>query len=70
MSDTDSLSDYPSDLEFIEEPLDFHSEYPLDSGIESNDGYLTDTNEDIVSEGRTTRNKRLFAKILTLRRFH
>lgn len=71
MSDTDSLSDYPSDLEFVADPLDYDTESPFDSGIESNDGYLTDIREDTdrERERRLTRNNRLFSRLLALRRF-
>lgn len=70
MSDSDSVSDYPSDLEFVEEAADPYSQYPLDSGFESNDGYLTDINEVKIPEPRRriTRNTRLFRK--KLRRFY
>lgn len=37
MSDNDSLSDYPSDLEYEIRNVDHR--HPIDSGIESNDGY-------------------------------
>lgn len=68
MSDTDSLSEYPSDIEF-EEIIHFsNTDYTLDSGIESNDGYLTDDPIELVERNRrVTRNKRLFRKRLRQR---
>lgn len=72
MSDSDTVSEYPSDLEFVDDTIDPYTHYPLDSGIESNDGYLTDIiDEDTRRERRerkATRNKRYFRKLLG--RFH
>lgn len=69
MSDNNSVSDYPSDLEFVEEAIDPYPQYTIDSGFESNDGYLTDINEVAIPEPRRriTRNIRFLRKLL--RRF-
>lgn len=64
MSDTDSLSDYPSDIDFIEDNIDTYPDYNLDSGIESNDGYLTDINIEQDRNRRVTRNTRHLRKRL------
>lgn len=58
MSDSESISDYPSDLELEIEIILVEPTQPLDSGIESNDGYSTDPNENI-RQVNTNRRQRL-----------
>lgn len=63
MSDNDSLSDYPSDLEYAIRNVDHRlTVHPIDSGIESNDGYLTDEIEHNKRHNKNSRNSRIFKK--------
>lgn len=65
MSDSDSLSEYPSDLECEIRDFDYKpTEYSLDSGVESNDGYLTDEIELNKRDTGLSRNKRILKKKL------
>lgn len=66
MSDSDSLSEYPSDFEYIPRNSNNGSTaLELDSGIESNDGYLTDERtEHYIRDIRSSRNRRIFRKKL------
>lgn len=68
MSDNDSLSENPSDFEYVPRNTDNGStDITLDSGIESNDGYLTEEGiEEYIRDARTSRNKRILQKRLRL----
>lgn len=61
MSDSDDVSEYPSDLEYEIESDDYIVKI-LDSGIESNDGYLTDEINPDRRDERLSRNRRIFRK--------
>lgn len=66
MSDSDSLSEYPSDFEYIpRSPNNGSTALELDSGIESNDGYLTDERtEHYIRNIGSNRNRRILRKKL------